>query len=628
DTPIHKGRIAYRAVFPSKLMGGFDIGSSRTKWWGTARHIVIYYTNKAKGEVYFVTSVPEPAEWLTRESWSAKGDVKELRAAYEGFHQDVRNVLNACPDCHKWAILEREPLRRWSDGRVLLLGDSAHPMTPYMAQGAATSIEDAAILARCLDAVNGEDIEGAFKRYEAHRKPRTSGVQAISSANTWMREGDGDTSWLYGYDAWNANLDQPASKPPMKTAWLRPAIEPGYTLVAFFRRARRQRHFAQLGGDAPRVIDLAIDARHDLRTSRPQIALLLVGFEGRRRIVRRDRDFFGENDCILGRHAGTLREILQHRVRGIGEQRDATLRPILHRLTVAEDPHAPGFDTLEHAQHLRHLHLEVLPHHILAALGVPSFLVMIGVENGDEVVELTAPQRVVHEMRARAGPEHDVGPPEIFRHILELKNAAIGDMSGNARLAVADQIFADFRQHAVAADQRAAFDGLTVVERDADSVAMIFIGVDTPARLKCDQVAALTCFEKGAVDVGPMGHRIRLAEPFEESITQRDIGDEFAGERVAHLLRWRTVRVGQECIFKPDFFEHAKDIGSQLDAGAHLAEFGRLLEKADGKSLMGKRVSGYQAADAAAGQAQRDGASRVGHGVTSINNAREADHKT
>src|SRR5262249_28505839 len=171
DAPIHKGRIAYRAVFPSSLMGGFDIGPSRTKWWGTDRHIVIYYTTKTKSEVYFVTSVPEPAEWLTRESWSAKGDVRELRSTYDDFHQDVRNVLHACPDCHKWAILEREPLRRWSDGRVVLLGDAAHPMTPYMAQGAATSIEDAAILARCLDAVKGEDIEGAFRRYEAHRKP-------------------------------------------------------------------------------------------------------------------------------------------------------------------------------------------------------------------------------------------------------------------------------------------------------------------------------------------------------------------------------------------------------------------------------------------------------------------------
>ena len=218
DEPIHKGRIAYRAVFPAKLMGGFDIGPSRTKWWGSDRHIVIYYSTKTRSEVYFVTSVPEPAEWLTRESWSAKGDVKELRAAYEGFHQDVRNVLEACPDCHKWAILEREPLPRWSAGRVVLLGDAAHPMTPYMAQGAATSIEDAAILARCLEAVNGEDIEGAFKRYEAHRKPRTSVVQAISSANTWMKEGSGDTTWLYGYDAWNANLDQPAAHPRREAA--------------------------------------------------------------------------------------------------------------------------------------------------------------------------------------------------------------------------------------------------------------------------------------------------------------------------------------------------------------------------------------------------------------------------
>jgi 6-hydroxynicotinate 3-monooxygenase len=206
DVPIHKGRIAYRAVFSSALLSGFDIGRSRTKWWGIDRHIVIYYTRADRSELYFVTSVPEPAEWLTRESWSAKGDVLELRKAYEGFHSDVRKVLEACPDCHKWAILEREPLARWSDGRVVLLGDACHPMTPYMAQGAATAIEDAAVLARTLQQVDGEDIQGAFQRYEAHRKPRTSRIQAISSANTWMKGGNDDTSWLYGYDAWNVPL--------------------------------------------------------------------------------------------------------------------------------------------------------------------------------------------------------------------------------------------------------------------------------------------------------------------------------------------------------------------------------------------------------------------------------------
>jgi len=212
DAPIHKGRIAYRAVFPAELMRGHDIGASRTKWWGPDRHIVVYYTNAQRSEVYFVTSVPEPAGWVTRESWSAKGDINELRAAYAGFHHDVRAVLEACPDCHKWAILEREPLAHWSQGRAVLLGDAAHPMTPYMAQGGATAIEDAAVLARCLAEAGGEDIAGAFRRYEAHRKPRTSLIQAISSANTWMREGNSDTAWLYGYDAWHADLDKPANR--------------------------------------------------------------------------------------------------------------------------------------------------------------------------------------------------------------------------------------------------------------------------------------------------------------------------------------------------------------------------------------------------------------------------------
>ena len=73
------------------------------------------------------------------------------------------------------------------------------------------------MLAHCLGDVTGEDIEGAFRRYEAHRKPRTSLVQALSSANTWMKDGTYDTNWLYGYDAWNADLDRPADN--SQDAW-------------------------------------------------------------------------------------------------------------------------------------------------------------------------------------------------------------------------------------------------------------------------------------------------------------------------------------------------------------------------------------------------------------------------
>ena len=92
----------------------------------------------------------------------------------------------------QWAILEREPLAKWSEGRVVLLGDACHPMTPYMAQGAATAIEDAAV-SRAVSQSGGRRHGGAFEQYEAHRKPRTSRIQAISSANTWMKGGNDDT---------------------------------------------------------------------------------------------------------------------------------------------------------------------------------------------------------------------------------------------------------------------------------------------------------------------------------------------------------------------------------------------------------------------------------------------------
>jgi hypothetical protein len=63
------------------VMGGADVGRSRTKWWGIDRHIVIYYTKRDRSEIDLITSVPEPAEWLTPESWSVKGDVRDLRAS-------------------------------------------------------------------------------------------------------------------------------------------------------------------------------------------------------------------------------------------------------------------------------------------------------------------------------------------------------------------------------------------------------------------------------------------------------------------------------------------------------------------------------------------------------------------
>ena len=205
EQPRFTGKLAYRTTFPTSRLRGVDIGSPRTKWWGKDRHIVIYYVTAARDEIYFTTSQPEKAEWMTRESWSTKGDLSELRAAFLHFHSDVQAVPTAAPEVHKWGIYERDPLPGWSTGRVTLLGDACHPMTPYMASGAAMALEDAVVLSRCLADEDFETIEAALRTYEAVRKPRASAVQAGSSANNWMRQ-ETNPDWLYGYDAWRVPL--------------------------------------------------------------------------------------------------------------------------------------------------------------------------------------------------------------------------------------------------------------------------------------------------------------------------------------------------------------------------------------------------------------------------------------
>ncbi len=202
ESPRFTGNAAYRATFPASRLDGRVLDDS-AKWWGPDRHIVIYHVTADRGEIYFTTSHPEP-DWRM-ESWSAKGDLGDLRGAFSEFHEDVRAVLAACPDVHKWALFERGPLPRWSEGNVTLLGDACHPMTPYMAQGAATALEDAAVLSRCLANGGLADPARAFRRFEAARKPRTSRIQATSHRNEFMRRRT-DPDWVYSHDAWTSEL--------------------------------------------------------------------------------------------------------------------------------------------------------------------------------------------------------------------------------------------------------------------------------------------------------------------------------------------------------------------------------------------------------------------------------------
>lgn len=200
EQPRFTGRVAHRTVFPAALLPSLSIETC-TKWWGPDRHIVIYPVNPRRDEIYFVTSVPDPG-WDI-ESWSAKGDMAEVRRAYAGFHDDVQQVLDACPQVNKWALFERDPLPRWGEGPIVLLGDACHPMTPYMAQGAASALEDAAVLSRCLGET--DDVAEAFRRYEATRRDRTARVQLTSRQNSWGKERM-DPAWVYGYDAWSTPI--------------------------------------------------------------------------------------------------------------------------------------------------------------------------------------------------------------------------------------------------------------------------------------------------------------------------------------------------------------------------------------------------------------------------------------
>jgi salicylate hydroxylase/6-hydroxynicotinate 3-monooxygenase len=203
DKPKYTGVVAYRSVFNISRLKGLKVTDDHAKWWGKDRHIVIYFVSRSRDEIYFVTGVPE-VDWR-QESWSTRGDRNELCAHFENFHPTVRQVVAACPEVAKWAILEREPLPRWSNGAVTLLGDASHAMMPHLAQGAAMAFEDAAVLARSLREVGVDDFERTFSVYELNRKARCTRVQHASHANVFMRAPT-NTDWLYSYDAWTDPL--------------------------------------------------------------------------------------------------------------------------------------------------------------------------------------------------------------------------------------------------------------------------------------------------------------------------------------------------------------------------------------------------------------------------------------
>jgi salicylate hydroxylase len=177
--PRFTGCVAYRGLIPAHRLRRLDLEVTAQIWAGPRRHFVHYFV-RSRRLVNFV-AVIEKDSW-TRESWTDTADVADALAAFEGWHPQVRAILDAVDDTFIWALFDRTPLPRWSRGRVTLLGDACHAMLPFMAQGAAQAIEDGAALTACLLRA-GPDVPEALRRYERLRIPRTSRLQAMSAAN-------------------------------------------------------------------------------------------------------------------------------------------------------------------------------------------------------------------------------------------------------------------------------------------------------------------------------------------------------------------------------------------------------------------------------------------------------------
>ncbi|MEN3363449.1 MAG: 6-hydroxynicotinate 3-monooxygenase [Burkholderiales bacterium] len=205
EAPTYTGAVAYRAVFPSALLGDLRL-PDHCKWWSEERYFLTYYLTRSRDEFYFMTMVPEP-DWGSDNFAPQEADMARVREHYVGFHPDVLQVLEACPAATRWPVLERAPFPFWSRGRIVLLGDACHPMAPHMGQGAAMAFEDAVVLVRCIDEVGADKPEQAFSLYEAQRFERASKIQSESLKNRWLRY-PMDPGWVFHYDAFTVPLDK------------------------------------------------------------------------------------------------------------------------------------------------------------------------------------------------------------------------------------------------------------------------------------------------------------------------------------------------------------------------------------------------------------------------------------
>jgi 3-hydroxybenzoate 6-monooxygenase len=173
--PRVSGHIAYRAVLPTNEM------PERLRWWsmviwaGEKTHLV-YYPLRG-GELFNLVAVFHSNRY--EEGWDSYGDPSELHDRFAGTCSEVRTLLSKIDSWRMWVLCDRQPIREWSRGLVTLLGDAAHPMLQYLAQGACMAIEDAVCLANKVNEASG-DFAAAFLAYQRARYLRTGRVQTMA----------------------------------------------------------------------------------------------------------------------------------------------------------------------------------------------------------------------------------------------------------------------------------------------------------------------------------------------------------------------------------------------------------------------------------------------------------------
>lgn len=172
--PVSEGIMAYRGLIPADRLAGIYDMNSQTMWLGPGQSFLVFPVSAGR-LLNLVAFVPTTLD--VEESWSAPGEVVDLAVAYEGWSEQVQQVIGAMDHTFRWGIYDREPLTTWSTDHITLLGDSAHAVTPHLGQGANQAVEDAITLAVLLQDAQPADVAARLKLYEKLRIGRTRAVR-------------------------------------------------------------------------------------------------------------------------------------------------------------------------------------------------------------------------------------------------------------------------------------------------------------------------------------------------------------------------------------------------------------------------------------------------------------------